>query len=59
MQSDTALLEFLVTEGGRLSSNEGHGYIYWYGQVTNRTKIVEGRNFREALNAAYNGEKAL
>ncbi len=58
LDSDTVLLDFMVTEGGRLSPNQGHGYIYWYGSQTARTKIVEGRTAREALTAANRGEVA-
>lgn len=56
LESDTVLLDFLITEGGRLSANQGYGYLYWYGQRTARTEIVEGRTAREAISAAIAGE---
>ena len=58
LESDTDLLQFLVMDGGHLSSNCGLGYIYWYGTKTAHTEIVEGRTFRQALNQAYHGEVA-
>lgn len=54
---DTARLDFLIENGGHLSDNQGHGYIYWYPNHSGRTKIVEGRTAREALDAAMRGEK--
>ena len=55
-KSDTELLDFLIQDGGTLSSNQGYGYVYWY-PTPSRTKIIEGRTAREALTAAFYGEK--
>ena len=55
---DTERLEFLVADGGQLATNGGKDYIYWYPECRGRTLVVEGRTFRDALDAAMRGEMA-
>lgn len=59
--TDTERLDFLVNDPGNISDNGGAGYLYWYrnekGQPTGHTRLVKGRSYRDAIDAAIAGER--